>query len=241
MGDRVAGAGFEGVRERVAEIQDRPPALELERIGEDDARLECGARVDHLFLLELPDLSAGQETCLHHLGHARAPLRVRKRSQEAGVDEYDLREVEDAGKVLSLSGVDAGLPADRRIDHTGERRRNRGPFHAAFVRCRREAGDIGGRPTPACDEHAVAVELQLSPDPLDDGQRLRLLPRGHRKDTIAAFKRVQTQHPFVDDDVRLRCQNRSPDEDAERGKRDALRVVRRRIHCLGVDRPSRGE
>ena len=32
VGDRIAGAGFERVRERVAEVQDRPPALALERV-----------------------------------------------------------------------------------------------------------------------------------------------------------------------------------------------------------------
>ena len=100
--DAVAGAGLERVRERVPEVEPGPPPLGLVRVGEDDAGLVGGAGADHVHLLELPDVVAGEEARLHHLGHAGAALLLGERGQDARVDADRLREVERAGEVLPV-------------------------------------------------------------------------------------------------------------------------------------------
>ena len=71
----------------------------------------------------------------------------------------------------------AGLAADRRVDLADERRRHRGPRHAAQVGRGGEAGDVGRAAAAERDERPVAVEPQLAPQPPQDADRLRLLAR----------------------------------------------------------------
>ena len=81
----VVGRGLERVRERVAEVEDRPLAL-LVRIAQADGRLEGGAAAHELVVRKLPERLAREQPRLHDLGHALEALRLGQRLEQRGID-----------------------------------------------------------------------------------------------------------------------------------------------------------
>ena len=82
---------------------------------------------------------------------------------------------ERADEVLALRQVDAGLAADRRVDHAEQRRGDVDDRHAAVPHGRGEPGDVGDHPAADADHDVVAGEAELGEatgQQLDRGQRL---------------------------------------------------------------------
>ena len=222
----VAGAGLERVRERVAEIQDRPPPLTLVRVGENDRGLERGAGADQLLVRQRPELLPGEQARLHDLGHPGPAFLGRKRGQVRRVDEHVLRKVERAREVLALVGVDPRLSADRRIDHADERRRDGDPANAAQMRRRHEAGDVRRRSAAEADDPPVPTDRELAPHARDDGQRLRVLAARNEMcgDGFAKPRLVELQDALVRNERRL-DRNVARERDPERRQDDGRGVV----------------
>src|SRR5919198_292157 len=193
----ITGPRLQRVRERVPEVEDRATPLRLVRIRQNDARLERGAGPNHFLVGEAPDLAPHEQPCLDDLGHSRAPLLVRERPQIPRLDEDAPRKVEGPDEILAVGRVDAGLAADRGVDHPGESRRNRRPAQAALVGRRREPGHIRRRATADRDDHPVAAELEVAPESLYDGGGLRLFAGRHRDDPAALVERVQGEDLLV--------------------------------------------
>ena len=87
-------------------------------------------------------LRVGDGAVLENLGESGAPLRQRQRLQRAWVDHDQRGPVKRADEVLSGWRVDAGLAADRRVDHCEQRCRDLHDRNAARVCRSDEAGEI---------------------------------------------------------------------------------------------------
>ena len=72
--------------------------------------------------------------------------------------------MEDADEVLALVGVDAGLAADRRIDHAEHGRRHLHDAHAAQPGRGDEAREVGDRAAAEADDGVAAREVGLAED-----------------------------------------------------------------------------
>ena len=136
-----------------------------------------GAAADELVVGQIPQRLAREQAGLDDLGHALEALRRRERLEQRGIDDRADRPVERADEVLALRQVDARLAADRRVDLRDEARRHRDPRHAAEIRRGREACGVRRAAAAERDDGARTVESQVLPEPVDRGERLRLLPR----------------------------------------------------------------
>ena len=115
---------------------------------------------------------------LGHLAAAAAQLARRQRGERVQVAHHAARLPERADEVLALRQVDAGLAADRRVDHPQQRRGHVDHRHAAMPHRGGEAGDVGDHPAAEADDDVVAGEADAgepSAQRLDRGQRLVLL------------------------------------------------------------------
>ena len=167
----------------------------------------CGAtrEVRAALLQQIQQAGVGDEAALDHLGEAGDPLARGQRFQEADVGDDRARLVERAHQVLARAEIDAGLAADRRVDHRQQRRRHQRERHAAQVDRRHEAGVVGrgaaadaddrGAPVVAAGGEPLARFLDLRQvlarlarpqlQPLDVRQ-----PRAQRRDQLARPRRT---------------------------------------------------
>ena len=124
-------------------------------------------------------------------------------SSSAGSIAVRIGPVEGADEVLALGQVDGRLAADRRVDLADERRRHRDPADAAQVRRGREARRVGRAAAAEGDDRSVSPEPQLTPEPLDRAEALRLLASAQRVDRRLQRRAVQTEHRRVRDHLDL--------------------------------------
>ncbi len=104
------------------------------------------------------DLGVGDEAALDHLAEAGDQLGLGQRAEQVEVAEHPGGLVEGADEVLAGAGVDAGLAADRRVDHAEQRRRHVDHPHAAQPGRGDEAADVGGRAAADGDDRVGAGE-----------------------------------------------------------------------------------
>ena len=163
--------------ERVAVVQDLAEAGLLEVLphhpgfepdGELDAAPELvrgrvGGAID-IRLDDVEDLGLADESALHDLGEAGEQLVARQAVQQIEVDQHGRRRVERADEVLPLGRVDAGLPADRRIDHAVHGRRHLHQADAAQPGRGDEPGEVGGGAAAEPDHRVGAGEVGLAHD-----------------------------------------------------------------------------
>ena len=97
---------------------------------------------------------SADEAGLHDLGEAGEDLVARQRVEQVEVAQHRARRVERADEVLALGGVDAGLAADRGVDHAEHRRRHLDDVDAAQPGRGDEAGEVGRR-SPAEADHGI--------------------------------------------------------------------------------------
>ena len=111
---------------------------------------------------EVEDHRVGDEPALDDLGQPGHEVVGRQRLQRRQVAQHPCRRVERADEVLALGGVDAGLAADRRVDHAEQRRGQVDDLDPAQPGRRDEAGQVGdGAPTDP-DDGVAAGEAGLA-------------------------------------------------------------------------------
>ena len=176
----VASRGLDGVGQRVAVVEDGPPAP-LALIGRHHLGLDAHCGCDPLVGVEGIEVVASQEVVLGQLTLAAAQLPRRQRGQHLGVAQHGLGLPERADEVLALGQVDSGLAPDGRV-HLGQQRGgHRHIAHAAVVDGSHEARQVGDHSPADGHDHVGAGEAGLrhgAAEPLDLGQRLGLLAVG---------------------------------------------------------------
>ncbi len=161
----VAFAPFDGVTEGVTVVEDLAQARLLEVRGHDlrldldrapdqfgqyaSRRVERGLRVR---LDQFEDLRIGDEAGLDHLGETSDDLVARHRLERREVDEPRGRFGKGPAGFFPALGVDAGLAADRGVDHGEQRGGDVHDPHAAHPRGGDEPGQVGGRSPAEADD-----------------------------------------------------------------------------------------
>ena len=171
----VALVLLDGVREGVPVVEDLAQAGFLEVAG-DDLGLDPDGALDQLggvrtagdaapgrvLLDQLQDGRVGDESGLDDLGETADVVVDRQRVQRGQVAQHPGRGVEGADEVLALGGVDAGLAADRRVDHAEHGRRDGDPAHPAQPGRGDEPGEVGGGAAADADDDITAGEAGLA-------------------------------------------------------------------------------
>ena len=135
-----------------------------------------------------------------HLAEAAPELAVGQRAQPRGIDQHRAGLVERADEVLALREVDAGLAADRGIDH---REQGRGHLHdvdAAVVHRRGERSGIADDTTAERDDGIRTQQPPLCEAPrqlLHGVERLRRLTVGDREDLVCRRPHAQRRDDAV--------------------------------------------
>ena len=125
----VALGVLDRVAQRVPVVEDLAQAL-LGEVLADDVGLHPDGQLDHATELgrgrvgrdirvgldDVEDLGVA-DAGLHDLGEPGEDLVLRQRVEQLEVAQHRGRRVEDAHEVLALVRVDAGLAADRGVDH----------------------------------------------------------------------------------------------------------------------------
>ena len=169
----VAADRLERVAERVAEVQQRAPALLALVLG-DDRGLDLAAAANRMrqrCRVEAPQvvdvlLEPGEErrvdddAVLDDLGEAGGELARRQRCERAGIREHRDRLMERADHVLAARMVDGRLAADRGVDLREQRRRHLHEIDAALVARGDVARQVADDAAAERDEAAVAVETR---------------------------------------------------------------------------------
>ena len=101
---------------------------------------------------QVEDRAVGDEAALDHLGQPGPELRLGQAGQRVGVGEDGGRRVEGADQVLAGAGVDAGLAADRGVDHAEQAGRHLHDPDAARPGGGEEAGQVGDRSPADADD-----------------------------------------------------------------------------------------
>ncbi|EKX63206.1 hypothetical protein STRIP9103_01490, partial [Streptomyces ipomoeae 91-03] len=191
----VALVLLDGMGEGVPVVEDLAAAGLLEVAG-DDLGLDPDGPLDQLGgvrsgggagglrvgLDEVEDHRVGDEAGLDDLGEPGHVVVDRQRLQRGQVAEHTRRRVEGPHEVLALGGVDAGLAADRRVDHGEHGGRDGDPAHPAQPGRRHEPGEVGGGAAAHADDDVGAGEPGLAerlPAVGGDLGGLRLLGVGH--------------------------------------------------------------
>ena len=177
----VASRRLDGVGQRVAVVEDGPPAS-LTLVGRHHLGLDAHCGCDPGIGVERVEVVAGQEVVLGQLTLAAAQLPRRQRGQRLGVAQHGVRLPERADQVLALRQVDSGLAADGRV-HLGQQRGgHRDVADAAVVDGGHEARQVGDHSPADGHDHIGPGEARLRhrpAEPLDLAQRLGLLAVGN--------------------------------------------------------------
>jgi len=159
VGQRIAGCGFQGVRERVPEVQ-LSSLSAVERIAEADGGLERGAAANLLGDLELPEWLAREEAGLYDLGAAVFHLLRRKRVDGVGINDGPRRPVKGSHEVLAFRDVDRRLAADTRVDLRQQSCGSGHPGDTARVGGGDETRHIDRGTTPERNDGPVSTKSQ---------------------------------------------------------------------------------
>ena len=180
----MAGLDLQCVGERVAVVEDRPPATVgrvLALVGRHHVRLDLHRGGDAIDEVEREQVGGGQEVVLGQLALAGAQLARRQGGEGVRVAEHGERLPEGAHQVLALRQVHAGLAADRRVDHAEERGGHVHHRYAAVVRRGGEPRHVGDQSPADGDDHVSARQPPGRPratQRLHRGQRLVRLAVG---------------------------------------------------------------
>ena len=137
-----------------------------------------------MLLDQREDLRVGDEPALDDLAQPGPQLGVRQRAEEGQVAQHAGRLVEGTDQVLPGTGVDAGLAADRGVDHAEQRRRDVHDPHPAEPGRGHEPAQVGGRSPTDGDDGIAAREAGAAerlPALRRHDRRLGLLAVGHRQ------------------------------------------------------------
>ena len=201
-GDRFAmeqaigksGGGLQGVRERVAEVEQRPLAR-FALVADDDRGFGAAAGRDRVLArrsscehLAPVRFEPGEkprvvdQAVLDDLGIARPKNASRKRVEQRRIRHHQARLVEDADQILALARIDRGLAAERGIDLGKQRRRHLNDLESAPHDRRREAGKIADDAAAERHDHVAALDAgrdQIFADLLEHAPALRAFARRH--------------------------------------------------------------
>ena len=114
---------------------------------------------------------------LHDLGQAGAAFGFRQRRQRLDVAEHEARLMKRSDQVLAVNRIEAGLAADRAVDHREQRRRHVPDANAAQQGGGRKAAHVADHAAADARPRAVAIDAagqRRLPDLLDAAQRLVL-------------------------------------------------------------------
>ena len=246
----VAARRLEPVRERVTEVQDRPPPRSVGSASTTEALNAAQART-------IPSSSsrqisaAGEQPRLHDLGHALGALRGRKRLQQVGSITTRAGGWNAPTRFLPSRGRS---PSFRRSPHRPGRRASTGTGtqrHAAEIRRGDEPRHIGRRAAARARRLCPNGRAAARPRAARRRQRLRALARRGRY----ASRRVRRSPRLAAGGARARRSSatsaqrparreRAPeagersalDDDAARGQQDAVDSRRDGVGRLGVGR-----
>src|SRR2546428_1135573 len=164
----VAEARFNGVAERVAEVEERAQAA-LALVTADDFGFDRDRAHHSLFqhfriprqqaieigLEPAEERRVADQAVLDHFGKPRAQLALGQGFQRSHVGHDQLRLMKGADHVLSERVIDRGLAADRRIHLCEQRGRDLNEGHAALIGGGGEPRQIPDYPTPQGDECGI--------------------------------------------------------------------------------------
>ena len=126
----IAQCRFDGVAERVAEIQQGAPAVGLKLVSGHHLRLDLTGAANRLrersgiTLVQRLDIGfqpvkkipVQRNTILDDFGQPGAVFTQRQRGQRVGVDDHQFGLIKRANHVFAERMVDGGLAADRGIN-----------------------------------------------------------------------------------------------------------------------------
>mmetsp|Transcript_24634 Transcript_24634/g.76094 ORF Transcript_24634/g.76094 Transcript_24634/m.76094 type:complete len:204 (-) Transcript_24634:373-984(-) len=170
----VAGVVFDGVAEGVAQIErgaeaglslvvshDRSLILTTSLNGFADRLGMSRRQRSHVLFLPLEEGGVADETVLDDFRHARGVLAFGQSVQRVHVDQDAARLVKRADHVLALGVVHRRLPADGRVDHGHERRRDLNEVDASLIHRRGEADEVADDAASQSDEARTPVQRVL--------------------------------------------------------------------------------
>ena len=180
---------LDGVRESVPVVEDLAQ-LGLPQVGGDDLGLDGDGPAD-----QLGERGAGRVDARRcrsasmivriagsamnpHLTTSAMPATSScggRRLQRGEVGDHRGRLVERADHVLAGVGVDAGLAADRGVDHAEQRGRHLDDRDPAHPGGGGEAGDVGDRPAAQPDHHVAPVQADLAEHVPAESQHVQVL------------------------------------------------------------------
>ena len=118
------------------------------------------------------NLLIGDEPAFDHLCQTCDQLIARQCGQRVQVSEHPGWLVEAAHQVLALSSVDAGLAADRGVDHSQQRSGHMHHSHPAKPGCGHKAGKVSHRAAADRDDGVRAGEVVLAEHLPAEGRHL---------------------------------------------------------------------
>ena len=160
----VVGGDLQGVGQRVAVVEQRPPAA-LALVGATTSALISTQRATRSVSVIASRSSPVRKWYLAISPSPERRSRARQRGQRVEVADHAGRLPERADEVLALGQVDAGLAADRRVDHAEQRRGDVHDRHAAVPRGGGEAGDVGDHAAADGDDDVVAGQARSGRSP----------------------------------------------------------------------------
>ncbi len=198
----VAGGGFDGVAEGVAEVEDHAEAG-FALVGGDDVGFDADAGGDDAGeeggvlgvgggedavgagFEEAEELGGADDAGLDGFLEAGAELAWGEGGEGGGVGEDGEGVVEAAGEVFACEEVDAGFAADGGVDLGEEGGGELNVANAAHVDGGEEAGDVAEDAATQSQENRSAVGAglrELFEEALDGGEAFVLLAGGDEED-----------------------------------------------------------
>ena len=173
---RVAAVRLERVAHRVPEVQERPrsrsrarrrarressPRWRRARSGGERRPARLAPARGRRARAASRSERVRRERDLHDLGEARGPLARRQRRRGAPRSATTALGWWNAPMRFLPDGViEAGLSADRRVDHREQRRRHLDEAHAAQQARRREPREVADDPAAGRDDERVAIDAR---------------------------------------------------------------------------------
>ena len=162
---------LDGVSKRVAEIQQRAPALggQLALVRLHDPRLERAAAPDHRRQFRAAggqrraldgrkQVGVAQQTAFHHFRNARRKLPRRQRREQVRGDKDAAWLVKRPDQILAGPQIDTGLAADRAVHHREQRRRHLVAIDAAQIGRRGKSRQVPDHAAAHREGRAAAVQ-----------------------------------------------------------------------------------
>ena len=177
-----AALDLERVAERVAQVEEGASAVLAFVVAHDRGLRSDRAfddRAEIAWARERVEQRRGEpERDLERFGHAGRALARGQRRDVREIGDDGRRLVDRPEQVLAGRVIEAGLSADRRIDHRQQRGRRLEEADSAKQRCGGEPGEVADDATAERDDERVAIDLRAErrvPDRADGVERLRAL------------------------------------------------------------------